>query len=71
VDLSGVEWRKSSRSGYNGCVEVAFVGGQVAIRDSKDPQGAVLVFNSIEWRAFIGGAREGLFDHKLRSPVLV
>ncbi|TDC62410.1 DUF397 domain-containing protein [Actinomadura sp. GC306] len=38
-------WRKSSRSGSSGgsCVELAQVKDRVAIRDSKDPHGPVLV----------------------------
>jgi Domain of unknown function (DUF397) len=54
-------WRKSTRSGTNGCVEVAFVGDRVAVRDSKDRGGPVLVFTAHEWEAFIGGARDGEF----------
>ena len=30
VDLSRATWRKSTRSGYDGCVQVAFVEGRVA-----------------------------------------
>ncbi len=48
VDLSTAEWRKSSRSGANGCVEVTFVEDQVAVRDSKDRGGPVLVFTAHE-----------------------
>lgn len=48
VDLSGLTWRKSSRSGGNGdngaCVEVAFAGPVVAVRDSKNPAAGVLAF---------------------------
>lgn len=62
LDLSGAKWRKSTRSGYNGCVEVAFVDGHVAIRDSKDRQGPVLLFTAAEWRAFLAGTRDGEFD---------
>lgn len=62
LDLSGVKWRKSSRSGYNGCVEVAFLDGHIAVRDSKDPQGPVLLFTPTEWRAFLGGIRDGQFE---------
>jgi len=62
VDLSRAAWRKSSPSGNNGCVEVAFVEDQVAVRDSKDRQGPVLMFNPVEWRAFIGGVRDGDFE---------
>lgn len=41
VDFRGLVWRKSSRSGGTGtndnCVEIAFAGPVVAIRDSKNP----------------------------------
>ncbi|HZD73428.1 MAG TPA: DUF397 domain-containing protein [Actinomycetota bacterium] len=59
VDLENAIWRKSSYSGSNGCVEVAFVGGNVAIRDSKNRQGPVLVFTPVEWDAFVAGVRDG------------
>jgi Domain of unknown function (DUF397) len=62
VDLSSATWRKSTYSNANGCVEVAFVDTQIAVRDSKDRTGPVLVFDSHEWEAFIGGAREGQFE---------
>ena len=63
VDLSTARWRKSSRSGENGCLEVAFVDGRVAVRDSKDRGGPVLVFDPHEWAAFIAAARTGEFSH--------
>jgi hypothetical protein len=62
VDLSSAVWRKSTFSGTNGCVEVAFVQGQVAVRDSKQRGGPVLVFTAHEWRAFLSGVRAGEFD---------
>lgn len=62
-DLSGVTWRKSTRSGANGnCVEVAQLTGAIALRDSKDPSGPALVFTPEEWAAFIEGAKDGEFD---------
>jgi hypothetical protein len=62
VDLSVAVWRKSTLSGKNGCVEVALVAGHLAVRDSKDPQGPVLLFTPAEWAAFVGGVRNGEFD---------
>jgi hypothetical protein len=64
ADLASAVWRKSSRSGplTDNCVEVAFVEGHAAVRDSKDPSGPVLLFDTAEWRAFIEGAKDGEFD---------
>lgn len=62
VDLSGANWRKSTWSGPDGCVEVAFVEGGVAVRDSKDRGGPVLQFTVQEWEAFIGATRNGEFE---------
>jgi hypothetical protein len=64
VDLDRAHWRKSARSGpySDNCVEVAFVDGAIAVRDSKDPSGAVLVFTPGEWDAFVAGAKDGEFD---------
>jgi hypothetical protein len=36
--------------------------GEIGVRDSKDSDGPVLCFTTDEWRAFIGGARNGEFD---------
>jgi hypothetical protein len=59
IDLSRAEWRKSSYSGQDGnCVEVARdLPGLVAVRDSKEPDGAKLVISRAAWRAFIRAAR--------------
>jgi hypothetical protein len=63
VDLAQAVWRKSTYSGGNGeCVEVAFVGDVVAVRDSKDRGGPVHVFPSREWDAFVGGLLNGEFE---------
>jgi hypothetical protein len=53
-------WRKSSRSG-NGpdCVEVRFSGGEVHVRNSRDPTGPHLIFTRGEWAAFADGIAEG------------
>jgi hypothetical protein len=34
----------------------------VAVRDSKDPTGPMLLFTPLEWRAFLAGVRDGEFD---------
>ncbi len=61
-ELTRAAWRTSSHSGSSDCVEVAVVPGGMAVRDSKDPGGAVLRFTVAEWRAFVAGVRDGEFD---------
>jgi len=62
-DQARIQWRKSSLSTTNGCVEVAFVGDRIAVRDSKQQgRGPVLEFTATEWAAFLGGVRDGEFD---------
>lgn len=57
------EWRKSSRSSDSAnCVETAATVGGVAVRDSKHPDGGVLLFPQDVWRAFVDGVRSGEFD---------
>jgi len=53
-------WRKSSYSGNGGgdCVEVARnLPGVVAVRDSKNPDGPVLIISRNEWARFISRLR--------------
>jgi len=54
-------WRKSSRCGSNSCVEVAKVGEEYLIRDSKNPSVAALSFTEAEWEAFTQGVSAGDF----------
>ncbi|MBB3663019.1 MULTISPECIES: DUF397 domain-containing protein [Prauserella salsuginis group] len=65
--LTGVQWRKSRYSGAMGnCVEVApLVGGDVAVRNSRDPQGPALVYTRAEIEAFVAGVKDGEFDDML------
>ncbi|CAM3080277.1 DUF397 domain-containing protein [Saccharomonospora xinjiangensis] len=62
--LAGLAWRKSSYSGSMGnCVEVARLStGDVAVRNSRDPHGAALVYTKAEIAAFLAGAKDGEFD---------
>jgi hypothetical protein len=57
-------WIKSSLSYANGnCVEVSELEqGAVGVRNSRDREGPVLRFTPEEWRAFLGGVRQGEFD---------
>ncbi|TYB69689.1 DUF397 domain-containing protein [Nonomuraea sp. PA05] len=56
-------WRRSSFcNGATACVEVAEVEGLVALRDSKEPDGPVLLYSRLEWEAFLAGVRAGEFD---------
>ncbi|MFI6481476.1 DUF397 domain-containing protein [Nonomuraea sp. NPDC050663] len=57
-------WRKSSFSLANGeCVEVARLStGDVVVRHSKDPEGAMLHYSAGEWTAFVAGVIKGEFD---------
>ncbi|MEU4643986.1 DUF397 domain-containing protein [Micromonospora sp. NPDC023814] len=62
TDLTGAVWRKSTRSGGNGgnCVEVATnLPGIVAVRDSKDQAGPVLIYQPATWSAFISAVVGG------------
>ncbi|MFD1147914.1 DUF397 domain-containing protein [Saccharothrix hoggarensis] len=67
ADLPGVTWRKSARSGALGnCVEVAALGsGDIAMRNSRFPEGPALVYTRAEIAAFVAGARDGEFDDLL------
>ena len=52
------EWRISSRCGANtGCVAVGGAPGAVAVRDSTDPEGPVLVLSPAAWGALLGSIK--------------
>jgi Domain of unknown function (DUF397) len=67
-DLPGARWRKSGRSSAQGnCVELArLAGAEVAIRNSRHPQGPALIFTDAELDAFLEGVKDGDFDDLLR-----
>ena len=60
-DLTGARWRKSSHSSAQGqCVEVAAVPSrQVAVRDSKNPEGPALVLSRAAFAQFLYAAASG------------
>ncbi|MDQ0792278.1 DUF397 domain-containing protein [Streptomyces sp. B1I3] len=65
--LTGVEWTKSHHSNPSGnCVEMALLpGGEVAVRNSRHPEGPALVYTPDEVRAFLAGVRDGDFDRMI------
>lgn len=56
-----VTWRTSSYSGNNGgqCVEAGHDGRVIAVRDSRDPDGARLAFTAAAWRTFAATLKGG------------
>jgi hypothetical protein len=51
-DLTDAMWCKAAHSNGDGnvCVEVAFLSGAAAVRDSKNPDGGVLLLSPAAWR---------------------
>jgi hypothetical protein len=60
LDLSNADWRSGSQG--RGDVQIAFVEGFIAMRNSGNPESPSLIFSPAEWRAFVINAREGEFD---------
>lgn len=58
-DLRRAQWRISSYSANGStCVEVARnLPGIIAVRDSKDPHGPVLILTPADWSAFLVGLK--------------
>jgi hypothetical protein len=55
-------WRRSRRCANGTCVEVAKVGDDYLIRDSKNTEGTPLRFSADEWSTFVDAIRGGEFD---------
>lgn len=58
---AGHRWKKSSHSSPHqaNCVEIAGTPEVIAVRDSKDPDGAVLSFSRNTFAAFIADTKRG------------
>ncbi|MFC5953180.1 DUF397 domain-containing protein [Streptomyces pratens] len=63
--LNGVAWQKSRHSNSQGsCVEFARLpDGEVAVRNSRFPEGPALVYTRAEIEAMLLGIKDGEFDH--------
>ncbi|UFT00237.1 DUF397 domain-containing protein [Nocardia huaxiensis] len=54
-------WRRSDENADG--VEIAFLAtGNIALRDSRNPDGPILIFTPGEWAAFVAGAKDGEFN---------
>lgn len=62
--LPDLVWVKSKFSAYNGsCVEMAALpDGNIAMRNSRDPDGPRLIYTRAEIAAWIDGVKAGEFD---------
>ena len=65
-DLKNVQWRRAGGAASGGAgagVEMArLADGQIAVRNSADPDGPALIYTRAEIEALIGGAQDGDFD---------
>jgi uncharacterized protein DUF397 len=55
-------WRTSTRSQDTNCVEVAYRGGEVLVRDTKNREAALVSVTPEGWRSFVAGIKAGEFD---------
>ncbi len=68
AQLRQVRWQKSHYSNSQGtCVEMALLpGGDIAVRNSRDPNGPTLIYTKAEIQALLQGAKDGDFDNLLQ-----
>ena len=60
-----IRWRKSSYSGGGGtaeCVELAEIGAQVTVRDSKNPGGPRLALSHPDFTALVAKIKNSRLD---------
>jgi hypothetical protein len=54
-------WRVGRRCESGACVEVGVLGEVVVVRSSEAPD-VIFSISKAEWRDFLTGAKEGVFD---------
>jgi hypothetical protein len=65
IDRNALSWRIAARSAGGNCVEVARASDLIAVRHSKHPDGAMILYTGAEFAAFLDGAKKGEFDDLL------
>lgn len=60
--LERLTWHKGRPCEPDMCVEVAVTGDEVLVRSSLSPASRITLTRD-EWRDFLAGAKDGLFDH--------
>ena len=55
-------WHAGIACDAGACVEIAVLGETVMVRSSITPH-LTLTITRAEWREFLAGAKEGMFDH--------
>ena len=68
-ELDGAVWQKSRHSNSQGtCVELAGLpDGEVAVRNSRFPEGPALIYTRAEIEALLLGVKDGEFDHLIHG----
>jgi hypothetical protein len=65
-ELKDVQWRRAGGGpegeGGEGIEMARLPDGQIAVRNSADPDGPALIYTRAEIEALIGGAQDGDFD---------
>ena len=57
--IAALSWRKSRASITGECVEVAATEAVVAVRDSKDREGTIVICTVSAWREFLRKIGDG------------
>ncbi|WP_306363126.1 DUF397 domain-containing protein [Nocardia sp. CC227C] len=60
--MPDLQWRKSSFTNPETCVEVAGTADGVLIRNSNAPERGTLAFTTAEFSAWLRGCKAGEFD---------
>ncbi|MBB2943473.1 hypothetical protein FB565_003186 [Actinoplanes lutulentus] len=65
IDRNALAWRVAARSSGGNCVQVAKTDNLIAVRNSRHPDGEIILYTKPEFEAFLDGAKKGEFDDLL------